>query len=410
MKTQSFTGSKVIAGEKGLGRTVALFGMLDAPDSIDLVKPDEFIITTGFSIRENHILQLDIVRRLHEKKAAGLGIKMNRYIREFSQDILDFANACEFPIVSLPNSSTFYDLSSSIFFLKANTSEKHADALAEERTLFLRQLITSPPSAEVMSVRAERAGLDFSGCYAVLLVESRTQDGARANRSMPPVLVKALQRFANRFSYPHHRISNGLLCLLVPLTTDDFSSNATRKHLCEIIARIRKDLEEGRHEWTVSIFAGAVAGSLFDVMRSYQTARIARAVENCDEQADEKDSGDIGGSFDRFYADLTVYCFLFNNIDAVTRAAYIDRYISPLVNAKGRADSDLLATLTAFLRSNRSNRKCAREMYLHENTIIYRMKKIQKICNLDFNKADDLLLIEAVVKLYEISQILSDDA
>lgn len=555
MNTLPFVGSKVIAGEKGLNRPVALFGMLDAPDSIDLVKPNEFIITTGFSIREDSSVQLDVIRRLHERNAAGLGVKMNRYIDEFSREILDFANKCRFPIISLPNLSTFYDLSSSIFFMNANLSEKYADVLTrfrymlttatsnedivnflsllihcpctiyfdrtlvssvgkvpalqqtesiiassasggdraldeahrvgitrvrcegpetalvcplqmergakyyivvwegksqlsesllllnfaimliwwklmemgheendlnQERSAFFRQLLTTQLSADTMAARVERTKLSLSGRYVVLLVRYRTRSGvlSDADAELPLVLIKTLQRLGNQLGYPHCQVLKDSFCFLVSLLTEDCSEDATRAHLEEIIARMRRDVESEHRGAAIAISAGAFAGSLHEVMRSYQAALIAKAVverppavRSLGDQGKDAGAGSRRGDgdfFDRFYMDAAIYRLLFDNIGEEERVVYVKRYIAPLLSAKDQANSDLLTTLIVYLRSNRSNRKCAKEMYLHENTIIYRMNKIKKLCNLDFNKADDFLLLETAVKLYKISLILAD--
>ena len=83
----------------------------------------------------------------------------------------------------------------------------------------------------------------------------------------------------------------------------------------------------------------------------------------------------------------------------------IEEYLSALLGENGKEllkDDELLTTGDAFLNSNLNVSETARELYIHRNTLIYRLDKIEKLTGLDIRKFGDALnfrLISVLVKL-----------
>ena len=82
-------GTTVLAGEAGLDRIVTRLNVMEVPDVIDWVKPDELLVTTGYPIAalagqsgDQTETFVQLVRDLAERKTAALGIKVGRYLDE----------------------------------------------------------------------------------------------------------------------------------------------------------------------------------------------------------------------------------------------------------------------------------------------------------------------------------------
>ncbi len=108
-------GTTVLAGEGGLDRVVAGVNVMEVPDVADWVKPQELLVTTGFPLAagsgQAHIDSLPaLVRDLHARELAGMGIKVGRYVDELSPEVLALADELDFPILGLPISVAFDDL------------------------------------------------------------------------------------------------------------------------------------------------------------------------------------------------------------------------------------------------------------------------------------------------------------
>lgn len=69
-------------------------------------------------------------------------------------------------------------------------------------------------------------------------------------------------------------------------------------------------------------------------------------------------------------------------------------------------DEELVQTLNAFFKNSLNLSETSRELYIHRNTLVYRLDKIFKMTGLDPKKFDDALMLKTIMiltKLYDIS-------
>lgn len=62
-------------------------------------------------------------------------------------------------------------------------------------------------------------------------------------------------------------------------------------------------------------------------------------------------------------------------------------------------DEETLHTIHAFLESGLSIAECARKLYLHRNTLIYRLDKIEKLTGLDIRTFDDAMTCKVAMMM-----------
>lgn len=110
LNTQAFQELQVIAGKDGLDNPVRYVGVLEAPDSIDFVKEHEFILTTGYVFSLQTDRMMTMIRQLHEHNAAGIGIKMFRYIQSLPEEVRQMADEYKLPIFFIPNKYSWHEL------------------------------------------------------------------------------------------------------------------------------------------------------------------------------------------------------------------------------------------------------------------------------------------------------------
>src|SRR5438128_6945842 len=59
--------ARVLAGAAGLGHAVRYVNVMEVPDSIDWVKPDELLLTTAYPLRDDRAGLADLVPRLADR-------------------------------------------------------------------------------------------------------------------------------------------------------------------------------------------------------------------------------------------------------------------------------------------------------------------------------------------------------
>lgn len=100
LDAEGFSDCRVLAGQRGLGRTITRVTVAEVPDYQGFVHDGEFVLSTGYAIRDNPAAQREFVAYLAPRVAA-LGVK-RRWFREIFSDVLVLADNLAFPVIELP--------------------------------------------------------------------------------------------------------------------------------------------------------------------------------------------------------------------------------------------------------------------------------------------------------------------
>jgi purine catabolism regulator len=86
--------------------------------------------------------------------------------------------------------------------------------------------------------------------------------------------------------------------------------------------------------------------------------------------------------------------------------AFADRYLKPLFEDSKSMNTPLYDTLKSYLIENSLNySKTADDLYIHLNTVRYRIQQIEKILGLDLNEGADRFNLELAVRLHELLKL-----
>jgi DNA-binding PucR family transcriptional regulator len=244
--------------------------------------------------------------------------------------------------------------------------------------------------------RAQLIGLNPQLVYRVLLV---ALEGLAAATGQPGddtpaalglrrhVLQSLLDVVATQTSRAIGVIRQGELIVLVP-TSDDARDPQPPQAIARLLLRQIERLFPSVHA-TVgigSVCAGApeLARSFAQARQAVQTARLFR------EQGSIVDFDELG-----------IYRLLFETANPSSLRAYVDEVLGPLVDYDRRHEADLLRTLRAYFVHNGSLQAAARELFVHVNTVAYRMQRIEQISGRNLADADDRLAAQLALKILD---------
>jgi purine catabolism regulator len=71
---------------------------------------DELLVTTGYALRENPEQLGALVRELHRRGVAALGVKLGRYLDEMPRSAVEAGDELGFPVVALPATTSYDEL------------------------------------------------------------------------------------------------------------------------------------------------------------------------------------------------------------------------------------------------------------------------------------------------------------
>ncbi|MFO7815080.1 MAG: PucR family transcriptional regulator ligand-binding domain-containing protein [Halanaerobiales bacterium] len=109
-----------------------------------------------------------------------------------------------------------------------------------------------------------------------------------------------------------------------------------------------------------------------------------------------------------FFEELGVYKLLYQ-IDKDEKNSFLENSIIPLLNYDKAHNTELLKTLRAFFEENGNLTNVAKKIYIHYNTVHYRLQRIEKITGLSLDNPDDKLNLEIALKMLNFTDILGGE-
>jgi len=421
LKTPALETLTVIAGQDGLGHEVRVISVMDAPDSYKWLRGGEFILTSAYLFGgDARFLELNLMN-LIEAGSSGLGIKKNRYLRKIPENIISIANQYRFPIIEIPYDfgwsdiiNVFYEL---LYGLTENThtaigSEQmekpydmdhlnmdhlnmdhlnldhlNADHLNAKHFIcqkFIRDLISGNITPNEIHEFEKSRGSDKKPYTGVLLIHYST-DAITVYRKLLETTNKArVAKKGRANSYIVDNAEEHEAAVMLELHVNDDDALNEWQHV------FHEDLEYRIYGLLGDyVSVGRLYPRLEDVLTSYREAKeayaIGRALWN-----------------DRRcypYSMLSVYSML-QNADP----SRIDfSYIEALGNQQIGASLDGISTLEAYIECG-SHKEAAERLYIHENTLRYRMQKITDYLHLDL---DDPIVTQSLItqiKLWKLKK------
>lgn len=167
----------VLAGHKGLDRLVEFVDVMEMPDVEEWVKPGMMLLTTFYAIRSDPQAQVDLVRIMAQRGAAALVLEPTLYLGEVPQEILAAADTWNLPVLQVPPSVSWIQISTPV--LGAITNSQAAALKASEE---IRREMT----AVVLEGKGLSAITDLLSKWVELPVAILLEGGELLARSLPP--------------------------------------------------------------------------------------------------------------------------------------------------------------------------------------------------------------------------------
>lgn len=103
LKNPALEGSSILAGHKGQDKEVLHVNMMDAPDIINFLKPNELLVTTAYHVKDDPDLLIDLVEAMAKQGCAALGIKTKRFLQQIPEEVITLADRLAFTLIEIPN-------------------------------------------------------------------------------------------------------------------------------------------------------------------------------------------------------------------------------------------------------------------------------------------------------------------
>lgn len=390
----------LVAGEKGIDKVVDSCNMMEQPDIKPWLRENTLMITTGYVIRNDKEALLRLIQDLNDAGASALAIK-TRFFDEFPKEALELAEKLEFPLFFLNNNQGFEDQVFPVMSVLAEArkgSWKHEEGEVEERNqrekdARLFSELTNGKIKEDAEIEYWRHSLNWPVLPVRVVVFSVTSDAyamSSRNENMNKIYNSAKIYLAS-CEVAGVVVIRGNECICM------IQDKPEKDKVVEMCTEFQRRITERfRYKTTVGI-----SGRIFtyrELKNAWSEARDAvRIAENL--------------SSDRamiWYEDEPFEQMILRMSREDYGKKFVEDTLELLENYDRENESHLEKTLECLIENMGSKKKAAEELYLHRNTMSYRVKQIEKLMNCDLSKANDLLRLGVAVKIKSYIKMHSD--
>ena len=170
-------GAQLIAGAAGRHRAVTRVNVMEVPDVLPYVRAGELLVTTGYAVRDEPDRLAGLVRELHLRGVAALGIKLGRYVDELPAGVRSVADELGFPVVRLADTVGYDELLAGVLTAVLDHQADRLQRSQEVHRALLQVVLQGGGLPEVASALA--GILDVS-------VQVRSTTGAVVAQAGPP--------------------------------------------------------------------------------------------------------------------------------------------------------------------------------------------------------------------------------
>jgi PucR family transcriptional regulator, purine catabolism regulatory protein len=191
----SLSGARVLGGRAGVSKEVHWVNVMEVPDVLAEVKPNELLLTSGFPLRHGAAGDYDpdalseLVEGLAERSVSALAVKAGRYLDELTPEMLEKADRLAFPVVVVPREAAFDEVISEVFTQLVDR-QAHALDVADRLHRTLTSLVLE--GGDVSHIAEEVAAL-FDTAVLICSPDGRIQ--AQAGSAHEESALEALPLF-----------------------------------------------------------------------------------------------------------------------------------------------------------------------------------------------------------------------
>lgn len=241
---------------------------------------------------------------------------------------------------------------------------------------------------EVISRRAKEVNWDLEDHYKVVVLDYDI-DHISTNIDLPisQSILNMLNDFKNelRWLMPKTLIGLDSQNRLALLIADDLDERVLIYNLKRVIKTVN-----------ITTFYGGIGRfkNVENVSSSYKEAILALKVAHANESNNLISEKQL---LIRNFTNLDVERILFSEDPKAESENLVTEYLQKIIDYDQLKDSEILTTLKMFINNDANFDTTADAMFIHKNTVRYRINKIQKLTNLDPGNMKDLLLLQLAI-------------
>ncbi len=360
MSLKTFKNLVLVTGESGLYRRVTWPNIAQTVSIHEWLVGGDVILMTGVGLDISDEFLIDIVHQAVEKKAACLIILINKdHIKEIPKGMIEFAKENDFPIFKAPWDTMLSNVIKEVSQLTAN--DKYEETL---RNILWQKVMAGNSNIEDKYNKNILEKYRLNHPFTVIVI--RNMDYETSNIDICTRLSSFAINESRFFFGKSFNITKDRDVILA--VTEIYGEELYNKTV-QLAELIRKEF--GTINFKIGI--GSHENSLEKLYDSFRKATTALKVKE--------------DFIVTSYEDMGIYQLLLELPDQELIKKYVEENIGDLLKYDEDYKQELTLTLKVFLDNNGNLAHTAEELFIHRNTLLKRISRIEEILGLSLKDA-----------------------
>lgn len=369
LKIPKLRNSKVVAGHKGLDKNIRYVTVMEVPNIVKWLKGDDLLITSLYSIKDDIEKQCNLIRELSKSSCSCVAIKVGEYVDKIPEELKRIADECELPLIEIPYDLIYIDIIMSVMNLIFE--ERDSDSIVQK---YIKDIIFDIYEDEkIMMEKGKLLGIDVNRDWFLAITLSFNEDEEIDENHVGSLkrVAKGISKYAtnnNEFELNPYISTDKSVSIIFQSQSKDSIEKMLPYIEKECLIQVDKYLKNKK----VFIGIGTIETNINGIKNSYFNS--VKAIE----------SGQIFKEENKifYYKDMEMFCIL-NEVIGESRES-LNNIVLKNVN-----DKELLNTLIKYYECNANLDETAAKLFVHKNTVKYRLQKIKEITGLDVKVHED---------------------
>lgn len=359
--SKSRYGMKLLAGENGWSNSISWILLIEDVKILNNFKGKDLAITTGLGFQDEDA-QLELAASLIRLGASGLIINTGMYITEIPDSMIRFCNKNNFPLLTVPWSTELFEMIKDLdmrILLQGMSDEQISKALIGA---IEKPDLTPRFKNELLPY------FDVDGTFQVILITMDDLDSMdtverRRISFQLQLYLESLTHNACFFYYDS--------CFVV------VANAIPEEELHNLIEGFIHRAEIRMKDRTLYAGGSSLMKDLGSLHLCYHRAKAAlRASHQINQRI-------------VWFDNMGLYRILALVTDDQLLEEMGEGLLMPLILYDRKHGSNYVEILEQYLLNNGSIQAVAKKMFMHRNTVIYKLGNIKKLLGTDFESADD---------------------
>ena len=389
LKLESLKEMELVAGNTGLERSVEWIYVAecfeDPMEGIKWLQGGEMVFITGVGMKDDMSVLTKFIKGINEKNGSGLIVNIGPYIESIPEEAINLANEIEFPLFMLPWKVKLVEISREI-------SNAIVLSRIEENSLnhFLSNILFGDGELEGEAIeKAAYFGYNLDGecCICVIDIDGfekflklKNLEDEISISKLKSTFRKIVQDRLEKYALKVPIIDKDDAVIFFSRCEENYM-NRVDKALREIKEIIKKRIDG----LSVSVGIGNSYKDLKMMKQSLNEAELAIHSAKCQGLDDTITK----------YKDIGIYGLLFNVKNKRILEDYYLDVLGPIIeNDTTIKDISSIQILETYLNENCNITTSAEKLFIHRNTLKYRIKKIEELLNCDLHNFNDCTKIK----------------